>query len=199
MFTSIIVGSVVLAALAVLFAPRSARAHCDTMDGPTAKDGKKALETKNLNYAKRWIAEDYEDELEEAFALALKVRSLGDDARKLADRYFLENLVRLHRAGEGAPFTGLKPEGVPIDAKVAAADKSIEVGNIGPLEGMVTREELGELRELLAKALELKDFDVDDVEAGRAYIAAYVDFFKFAEGEEHHHEAEHEHGHGHRH
>lgn len=199
MFYSIIAGSVVIVALAVLFMPRRVSAHCDTMDGPTAKDGKKALEKKNLNYAKKWIAESYENELEEAFALTLKVRSLGDDARKLADRYFLETLVRLHRAGEGAPFTGLKPEGVPIDAKVAAADGSIEIGNIGPLEGLATSEELVELRELLAKVLELKDYDVDNVEAGRAYIAAYVNFFKFAEGEEHHHEAGHEHGHGHGH
>lgn len=196
MLTLFVVAFVVFVALAVLFMPRGVRAHCDTMDGPTAKDGKKALETKNLNYAAKWISEEVEAELAEIFALALKVRILGDDAQKLADRYFLENLVRLHRAGEGEPFTGLKPEGVPIDAKVAAADKCIALGNISPLEGMVTPDELGELRELLSKALRLKDFDVDDVDAGRAYIAAYVDFFKFAEGEAHHHESAHGHAHG---
>jgi len=194
MMTLLITTVVGLAALAVLFVPRSVHAHCDTMDGPTAKDGKKSLETKNLNYAKKWIPEEGEAELEEIFALAVKVRALGEDARKVADRYFLENLVRLHRAGEGEPFTGLKPEGVPIEAKVAAADKSIEIGNLSPLEGMVTPEERVELGELLATALDLKDFDVEDVEAGRAYIAAYVDFFKFAEGEAHHHEAGQAHG-----
>ena len=44
----------------------------------------------------------------------------------------------------------------------------------------------------------LKDFAVDDVEAGRAYIEAYVSFFKLAEGESHEHGHEHHHHeHGH--
>ncbi|HBH12689.1 MAG TPA: peptidoglycan-binding protein, partial [Clostridiales bacterium] len=107
--------------------------------------------------------------------------------------YFLENLVRIHRAGEGAPFTGLKPAGVPIEEKVAAADKCIEIGNLSPLEGLASPEEMSELEKRLQKALTLKDFDLNDVQAGREYIKAYVSFFKFAEGEDH------DHGHGHDH
>ena len=34
------------------------------------------------------------------------------------------------------------------------------------------------------KVMSLRNFDVDNVEAGREYIEAYVQFFKFAEGEE---------------
>ena len=139
----------------VLFVPVKAKAHCDTMDGPTAVDGKQALETCNVNYALKWILPEHEEELKGIFALSSKVRSLGPDAKELADRYFLENLVRIHRAGEGAFYEGLKPSGTPIDEK--------------------------------------KEFDVDDVEAGRAYIEAYVDFFKTVEGE--HHAHKHDHGH----
>jgi hypothetical protein len=32
--------------------------------------------------------------------------------------------------------------------------------------------------------MSLKNFDINNVEAGREYIEAYVQFFKFAEGEE---------------
>jgi hypothetical protein len=175
----------------ILAFPKKASAHCDTMDGPTAIDGMKALETKNINYALKWIMPEGEEELTSIFKLSLKVRQLNDDAKELADRYFLENLVRIHRAGEGAPFMGLKPSGVPIDEKVAAADKCIEVGNLSYLEGLVTPEEMPELERRLQKALALKDFDVNDVQAGREYIKAYVSFFKLAEGEDH------DHGHGH--
>lgn len=192
-----VIGIMFVALIMVLVLPKKASAHCDTMDGPTAIDGKKALETKNINYALKWISPDYEEELLKIFELSIKVRSLSPEAQELADRYFLENLVRIHRAGEGAPFEGLKPSGIPIDEKVAAADKSIEIGNLSPLEGLVSHEEMHELEERFKKVVSLKDYDVNDVEAGRAYIEAYVSFFKFAEGEEHDHGHSSEHGHGH--
>ncbi|MDW7672882.1 MAG: DUF6448 family protein [Bacillota bacterium] len=182
-----------MAVLMILALPKKASAHCDTMDGPTAIDGMKALETKNINHALKWIMPEGEEELANIFQLSLKVRELNDDAKEVADRYFLENLVRIHRAGEGAPYTGLQPAGVPIDEKVAAADKCIEIGNLLPLEGLASPEEMPELEKRLHKALALKDFDVNDVQAGREYIEAYVSFFKFAEGEDH------DHGHGHAH
>lgn len=192
-----VIGIMFVALIMVLVLPKKASAHCDTMDGPTAIDGKKTLETKNINYALKWISPDYEEELLKIFELSIKVRSLSPEAQELADRYFLENLVRIHRAGEGAPFEGLKPSGIPIDEKVAAADKSIEIGNLSPLEGLVSHEEMHELEERFKKVVSLKDYDVNDVEAGRAYIEAYVSFFKFAEGEEHDHGHSSEHGHGH--
>lgn len=174
-------------------------AHCDTMDGPTAADGKKALESNNINYALKWILPQFEDELRAIFEQSIKVRTLSPEAKDLADRYFLENLVRIHRAGEGEPFEGLKPSGTPIDEKVAAADKSIEVGNLSPLEGLISPEELSALKEKFDKVMGLKDYDINDVQAGREYIEAYVSFFKTAEGEEHEEEHGHLHGHEHHH
>ena len=55
--------------------PVSAQAHCDTAEGPAVKDGRKALETSNLNYALKWIPADGEAELRDVFVKALKVAS----------------------------------------------------------------------------------------------------------------------------
>ena len=181
--------SVVLA----LAMPRPARAHCDTMDGPTVADGRRALETGNANHALKWVDEHHEAELAAAFDLAIRVRGLGDDARALADRYFLETLVRLHRAGEGEPFTGIRPSGVPIDERVTAADRCIAEGSLAPLEALVPDEDLPELRERFDRVLATREFDDDDLVAARAYIAAYVGFFHLAEGEHHGHDARHGH------
>lgn len=179
----------------VLLRPQPASAHCDTLDGPTATDGQTALETGNINYALKWIDPEGEDELRRVFEKSLKVRTLGDEARELADQYFLETLVRIHRAGEGAGFEGLKPHGVPIDERVAAADRSIEVGSVDPLVPLVPAEQLPELERRLARVLAAKDYDVDDLAAGRAYIEAYVHFFKYAEGHDHDEHGHGEHGH----
>lgn len=195
----LIIGIVMLVGIILTLMPQKASAHCDTMDGPAVKDGRIALETGNINYAYKWIFAEYEEELKEIFDLSLKVRTLGADAQEVADRWFLENFVRIHRAGEGASYDGLKPSGANVDPIVVAADESIELGNMSPLKGLVTEEEYHALEEKFNKAIALKDFDVNDVEASRAYVEAYVTFFKMAEGEENDHHHGHDNGHEHHH
>ena len=177
----------ILAALLVLLVPKRASAHCDTLDGPAVQDGRAALATGNVNHALKWVPAKGEGEVRDAFALSRRVRDLGPDARELADRYFLETLVRIHRAGEGEGFDGLKPAGTVLDPRVVAADAAIEQGDLAPVVGLVPPEDVAELSQRFDRALALRQFAVDDVAAGRAYLAAYVDFFKLAEGETHHH------------
>lgn len=52
--------------------PVNVQAHCDTVEGPAVKDGRKALETGNLNYALKWIPADGEAELRDVFEKALR-------------------------------------------------------------------------------------------------------------------------------
>ncbi|HEX5333444.1 MAG TPA: DUF6448 family protein [Cellulomonas sp.] len=192
MFTNLITGLVrVLAALK----PPTAQAHCDTAEGPAVTDGRRSLETGNINHALTWIPAEGEAELRDVFEKALTVRSLGADAAELADRLFLETLVRLHRMGEGVGFTGIQPVGTQVDPVVVAADEAIAQGSDAALLPMVPAERRAELDKRFRAALAVKDFDVDDVAAGRRYLAAYVSFFTYAEGEEHEHEHGHEHGH----
>lgn len=182
-------GVLVAALVIITMVPLSASAHCDTMDGPTVVDGQKAMEKDNINYVLKWVQPDYEKELTEVFELSMKVKDLSPETKEVAEKYFFSELIRMHRAGEGAPFTGLKPSGTPVDEKVLAADESIAVGNLTPLEGLIEEEKMPELQERFDKVMTLKDFDVNDLEAGREYIEAYVMFFKFAEGEEDGHHA----------
>lgn len=178
----------------IALSPLTASAHCDTMGGPTVADGMKAMETNNVNYVLKWVQPEYEKELLQAFTLSMQVRNLSPEARELSEKYFFDNLVRIHRTGENTPFTGVKPVGTPVDERVLAADKSIEVGNLSPLKGIIPAERISELTERFEKVMALKNFDPNNLEAGRAYIEAYVGFFKFAEGEEEHHNLSDAHG-----
>ncbi|GEQ23179.1 MAG: hypothetical protein PWP67_2915 [Clostridium butyricum] len=194
MIKSKTMASLLVALTLVVALPTMASAHCDTMDGPTVADGKKAIESNNINYVLKWVTPENEKEISEIFDLSMKVKDLSPEAKKLSENYFFENLVRIHRAGEGVSFTGVKPSGTAIDEKVLAADKSIAVGNLSPLENLVEEDKMPELKERFEKVMALKDYNVNDVEAGRKYIEAYVSFFKFAEGEEESHNAEAGHG-----
>jgi hypothetical protein len=179
--------------LMLIFSTNVSFAHCDQMNGPLVADAKKAIEQNNVNIVLKWVQAAHETEIKEAFNQMMKVRELSPEAKALSEKYFFETIVRIHRAGEGVAFTGVKPEGTPIDERVMAADKSIELGNLSPLEGLVAKKDLPELTERFNKVMSLKNFDVNNVEAGREYIEAYVQFFKFAEGETEGHAA---HGNG---
>ncbi|MEO7070311.1 MAG: DUF6448 family protein [Nostocoides sp.] len=175
--------------------PAIVQAHCDTAEGPAVKDGLKALETGNINFALKWIPAAGEAELSDVFEKAKKVRSLGAEAAELADRLFLETMVRIHRIGEGVGFAGIQPVGAQIDPVVTAADEAIALGADANLLPMVPEGRRTELNKRFRAALEVKDFNVDDVPAGRQYLAAYVSFFKYAEGEDHEHHGHEHHGH----
>ncbi len=176
--------AIVIAVTIIAMMPLTANAHCDTMDGPTVADGRKAMESNNINYVLKWVQPEYDEEVTLIFNQSMKIKDLSSEAKEVAEQYFFGNLVRIHRAGEGAPYTGLKPSGTHVDEKVLAADKSIEIGNLSPLENLIEKEKMPELTERFDKVMSLKNYDVNDVEAGREYIEAYVKFFKFAEGEE---------------
>jgi hypothetical protein len=191
MFMNLING---LVSLLASLKPAVVQAHCDTAEGPAVKDGRTSLATGNVNYALKWIPADGEAELRDVFEKTLKVRTLGADAAELADRLFVETLVRIHRMGEGMGFTGIQPVGTWIDPVVKAADEAIAHDSDAVLLPMVPQQRRAGLDEHFQAALAARDFDVDDVAAGRRYLAAYVSFFKYAEGDAHeHHDHEHVH------
>ena len=131
---------VVLAAVLFALHPRPAFSHCDTLDGPVVKDARTALETRDVTPVLKWVAADNEGEIRQAFAHALAVRGLGAEARSLADRFFFETLVRVHRQGEGAPYTGLQPAGAEVEPGIAASDRALETGSVDTLVALAARE-----------------------------------------------------------
>jgi hypothetical protein len=166
--------------IAVALTPRLAAAHCDTLDGPVAKAGRAALETGKANLALVWIQARDEAELLAALAQARKVRPLSADAKDLAERSFLETLVRLHRAGEGVAFTGIKPAGARLEPGIAAADEAIATGKLDALEKLVPAEHRPHVAERY-RALKGLKAPPEDVRAGREWVAAYVRFIHLVE------------------
>lgn len=178
---------------------RPASAHCDTADGPAVADGRRALSTGKVNIALKWVQPEGEAELRGIFERAARVRAAGGEAAALAEQWFLENLVRIHRAGEGAGYDGIKPAGTAIPPQVRAADEALERGSIEPLRGLIDAARWPELEKRFDKAIALKHFNDDDLPAARTYMDAYVSFFKYAEGHDHehaHHADHHAHGAG---
>ena len=173
----------ILSVLALTFVgPQRAFAHCDGMDGPVVKAAQRALAKGDVNLVLSWVQANDEAEIRKVFAKTLAVRKLNPEARELADLYFFETLVRIHRAGEGAPYTGLKPAGRDLGPAIPAADKAIETGAVEPLVKLITSESANGIRERFQKVTAAKKFSAEDVNAGRGYVKAYVEFVHYVEG-----------------
>jgi hypothetical protein len=172
---------IALLAAALFGSPPRTLAHCDTLDGPVVKDARAALELRDVTAVLKWVKADKEAEVREAFRHVLGVRALGSEARALADGFFFETLVRIHREGEGASYTGLKPAGAGIDPAIAASDEALDTGAIDHLVRMVLEQAGRGLRERFAHAAEAKRHAGESVEKGRAYVGAYVEFVHYAE------------------
>jgi hypothetical protein len=165
----------------VLSTAGSALAHCDTLDGPVISQARQALEKGDVKIVLPWVAADKEKEIREAFDLAVAVRGKGPKEKELADRYFYETLVRVHREGEGAPFTGLKPAGKDLGPAIPAADKALETGDPRPLLSLINQKVHEGIHKYYTEARERKAHAKENVEAGRAYVQAYVPYLHFVE------------------
>jgi len=172
--------TVMVLGLLLAFTPHPALAHCDTLDGPVVLDAKAALQKSDVTPVLKWVRADDENEIRQAFAKTLKVRELGDDAHDLADRHFFETLVRIHRAGEGVAYTGLKPAG-QVDSGIAAADKALENSSVDALAPELGEHVAAGLRERFARVVAAKRHADESIEAGRAYVTAYVEYVHYVE------------------
>lgn len=165
----------------LLLLPQLAVAHCDTMDGPVVSAAKLALRTSDVTPVLRWVPKADEAQIRSAFERTLKVRVLSPEAREFADNYFFETLVRVHRAGEGEPYTGLKPTGIEVDPGIAQADSSLSSGSVDALAAQVGAEVALGIRQRFTGVQEAGKHADDSVEAGRQYVAAYVEYIHYVE------------------
>ena len=165
----------------MFFFTKSIYAHCDTLDGPVVETARKALASGDVTPLLKWVAADDEQMIRTAFQKTLEVRKLGPQARNLADMYFFETLVRIHRAGEGAPYTGLKP-GTAVDPAVALADKALESGSVDKLVNTLNDATAKGIRERFHQALQAKKHADESVATGREFVESYVIFTHYVEG-----------------
>ncbi len=175
-----------VAVAGLLLSAQAARAHCDSIDGPVAKAAQKALDTGNVNLALPFAPAKAEAELQAAFAQSLKVRTLGADAKVLADRAFIEVTVRLHRAGEGAAYTGLKPAGIDYGPAIPAAERAVATGDLSNIKALLNDEvehglhtRIEHVREAQAASIEPKK--ASEVAAARTRASAELGFVTYVE------------------
>jgi len=159
----------------------SSQAHCDRLNGPVAIAAKKALQTGDSSHALIWVTDQQAEELKSIFEQSLEVYAQGGDSQALAERYFMENTVRLHRQAEGMPYTGLKKvQPNPVDIQVA--EEALESGGVAEVTDLLAQEIRHKISTLHANAVAAKNNKDQSVEAGRKWVDAYVQYIVYIHG-----------------
>lgn len=176
-----ILKSAALAAFSLLLAsPLTLRAHCDTLNGPVVNTARDALGHGDVTPVLKWVRPSDEAAIRSAFDQASVVRKQSKEAAALADQWFFETLVRIHRAGEGAPYTGLKAA-TELEPSVAAADEALASGDAAHLLANTIAPLQTTLQERFTAVKERQAHAGESVEAGRRFVAAYVEYVHLAE------------------
>ncbi len=131
----------------------------------------------------KWVSAKDGAPIRKAFDMTLAVRGESETAKTVADTYFFETLVRIHRATEGEDFTGLKPAG-SADPAYATADRALVSGDITALADDVAGDVRKGIKERFTTVREKRQQAESSVEKGRAYVAAYVQYTHFIESAE---------------
>jgi hypothetical protein len=154
--------------------------HCDTLDGPVVAAARDALELDDVDLALPFVPVDGEEEVRLAFERARKARVEGAAAREVADLYFFDTVVRVHRRGEGAPHTGLKPAGLAVGPVIPLAEAAADTGDSGPLLGLLTEELEQQVARRLEKVRTLATHADEGVPAARAATSARLGLLVWA-------------------
>jgi hypothetical protein len=173
--------------LALLFAvlgmgaDRPAHGHCDTMDGRVVTAARSALERGDVTPVLRWVAPRDEGEVRTAFERASAARKGSPAARDVADQWFFETLVRIHRAGEGEPYTGIQPSGTFPGPGIREADEALDTSRVDGLAEALAAMVAEGARARFQRVIEARKRADSSVEAGRQFVAAYVEFIHYVE------------------
>jgi hypothetical protein len=168
----------VLIFLMGLSIPKQTQAHCDRINGPVAVDARKALETGEVSHALIWVTEEQADELKSAFEQTKEVYAKGGESEKLAERYFMETTVRLHRQAEGMPYTGLKPA-QPNSKDIAVAEKALKSGDLQPVTTLLASKIKEKVTKLHQQAIEASESKDESVASQREAVDAYVRYIVY--------------------
>lgn len=181
--------------------------HCDSIDGPVVTTARLALEADDVDIVLPYVPEDGENEVRAVFEAVRPVRGLNQAAGEVADRLFFETVVRVHRAGEGAPYTGLKPAGIDVGPVIPLAERAIATGSPEPVARYLTEVLHDQLKHRLEEVNTLAATKDRSVPEARAWVEAMLGFQVYthhllqalratAHGEHGNSEQAHEHDHG---
>lgn len=151
--------------------------HCDSLDGPVVTAANNALEHEDIKLILPYVPKSAEQEVLDCYDMVMQARKHGGAARDAAYQLFYETTVRLHRAGEGEPFTGIKPAGMDHGPVVGLAEHAIRDESPAKVIDFLKAMVEDEVNKRFAEVMDKKHQPgLDNTDTMREYVSAMLGF-----------------------
>lgn len=145
------------------------------MEGPEVATSQ-VLEAGNVNMILPYVHKlgKEEEEVRKALERVMAVRKDGAQAREVAELYSFETVARIHRAGEGALYTGLKPAGLSEGPIIPLAGKAIETRSPNALVDILCDTVREEVLQKFDRLIRLTQHAGHGADAAYAYVLSML-------------------------
>jgi hypothetical protein len=154
--------------------------HCDSLDGPVVTAARDAFVAGDVDLILPYVPADAEAEIREAFTRVLPLHTADGPGADVARQWFYETVVRVHRAGEHAAYTGLKPAGLDVGPVIPLAEKATETGDVEEVYRLLAADLHTELTRRLDQVIRLATGKDASLPAARAHVHAMLGFQVYA-------------------
>ena len=148
----------------------------DITKGLVMDAAKMALDTGNVNYVLIWVPEASENKLKNLFDKTVCEHRDRKDVQDIALDWYFETVSRLHRSRKRVLYTFMKPDGLDESQIFQKVERAIEIGDVEELIGDIPYTKEGDLRQRFRHVMDKRNYDVNNIAAGRAYVSAFIDF-----------------------
>lgn len=140
----------------------------------------RALETGNANHILIWIPEESERTLRNLLERACCERRIQKDANNPVIRWYFNTIRHLHAAYCGHQNLDISTK-TPEERKIISiAERACESGNFDEITTVVQNASWGEMRQRFQDLMKIRQYDAENIAAGRAYVSAFIAFIVHA-------------------
>jgi hypothetical protein len=153
--------------------------HCKTRNGPAVRAAVRALETGNVNYVLIWVPEEAEKKLKNLFEKTYCEYKVRKDGAHVTIDWYLKTVNRLHKLGENRQNTGITTAGLNESPFILIVENAIETEDPKEAIRVISEAREDDIRYHFHQVLDKKNYDVNNISAGRAFVTAFTDFIVY--------------------
>jgi len=153
--------------------------YYNSENGPVIIAAKKALETGNPNYVLIWVPEESENTLKNLLEKTFCERSTRKNIQNRGIDWYFESVNRLHFTCRWPHCPGMTSDGSDMKMIVSMVERAFETGNCEEICGVLPIAHTAEVKLRFHNVMNKRNYTVDDIAAGRAYVSAFIAFIAY--------------------
>lgn len=148
-------------------------------NGPVMSAAKKALETGKAHHILIWIPEASENTLKNLLEKACCERRIQTDGYDHIIDWYFATVRRFHSVGYGPRNLNISLKTLEEKTIISLVERACESGNFEEIAMVIPDIPAGELRQQFNDVMKKRNYDVENIAAGRVYVSEFTDFIAF--------------------